>query len=392
MFSLKLTRWLLGYVQFLVIGGSPERFLNYCARAGIYLWDIRGGKNCGACVAAGHYRELRVCARRAGSKLKAVKRHGFPFATMGIRKRKGILAGSVLFAVVIGLLSMHVWCIEVVGNTTIPTADIKSELANMGITTGVMKSQIEPQMLQQALMLKFPQVGWLSVNTRGSTAEVRLQEKVERPPLEVKDVRPCNIKAAATGQILALEVYTGTSQVKEGDAVVEGQLLISGVVEDDKGFSSLKHAAGKIIAETNRTFTTEVALKRSVIEQTGRTVTQRSLNFLGARVPLSFVIRPDGNFRAEGVFTELKLMNAVLPLSLYEENWIEEHSVNVTLTREQARREAEEQMGQKLREELGDAKIISRSGSDNIADSKLIYTEIVKSEQNIAQESEILIN
>lgn len=389
--SLQLTRWLLGYAQFSVIGGSPERFLNQCARSGIYLWDIRGGKNCGACVAAGKYRELRVCARRAGSKLKVSKKRGFPFATMGIRKRKGILAGAAVFALVIGLLSMHVWCIEVVGNTTIPTDEIKTELTEMGITAGVMKSQVNPQMVQQALMLKFPKVGWLSVNTRGCTAEVRLQEKVERPPLEVKDTRPCNIKAAATGQILSLEVYAGTPQVKEGDAVVEGQLLISGVVEDDKGLTSLKHAAGKIMAETSRTFTTEVELKRTVTAPTGQTVTQRSLNFFGACVPLSLIGKPEGNYRAEGVYTELKLMNSVLPIRLYEENWVEEHTVNVTLTREQARKEAEEQMKQKLQQELGDAKIISANSSDSVTGSKLIYTEIVKSEQNIAQESEILI-
>ncbi len=391
MFSLKLTRWLLGYVQFCLIGGSPERFLNACARAGIYLWDIRGGQNCGARVAAGSYRDLRACARRAGSKLKLEKKFGFPFATKGIRKRKGVLAGAAVFALIVGLLSMHVWCIEVVGNTTIPTAEIKAELAEMGITTGVMKSQVNPQMLQQALMLKFPQVGWLSVNTRGCTAEVRLQEKVERPPIAVKDTRPCNIKAAATGQIVFMEVYIGTPQVKEGDAVVEGQLLISGVVEDAAGASFLKRASGKIIAATNRTFTTEVELKRSVVMPTGKSVTQRSMNFFGARVPLTLVGKPDGNYRAEGVFTELKLMNSVLPVSLYEENWIEEHTVDVTLTREQAREEAQEQLKRKLQQELGDAKIISTSESDKVSGSKLIFTENVKCEQNIAQESEILI-
>ena len=391
MLSLKLTRWLMGYAQFSVIGGSPEKFLNQCARNGIYLWDIRGGKNCGACVAAGKYRVLRGCARRAGLRLKVGKRHGFPFATMGIRKRRGILAGALVFVAVLGLLSMRVWCIEIVGNDSIPTAQIKAELAGMGVTTGTMKSKLEPQMIQQSLMLKFPQVGWMSVNTRGCTTEIRLQEKAERPPMETKDTRPCNIKASATGQIIFLEAYAGTAQVKEGDAVVEGQLLISGVVEDEKGTVTLKHAAGKIIAETSRTFTEEVELKRSVIEQTGQAVTQRSLNFFGARVPLSFVGKPTGNYRAEGTFTEIKLMNSILPVSLYEEKWVEEHTVNITLTREQARKEAEKQMKQKLDRELNGAKVISAVGNDNIIDSRLIYTEIVKCEQNIAQESEILI-
>ncbi len=391
MLSLKLTRWLMGYARFSVVGGSPERFLNQCARSGIYLWNIRGGRDCGACVAAGKYRELRPCARRAGAKLKVSRRYGFPFATMGIRKRRGILAGAVLFAVVVGLLSMHVWYIDVVGNSTISTAEIKTELAQLGIAPGAMKSKMDPKLLQQALMIKFPGVSWLSVNTRGCTAEVRLQEKAERPPMETTDVKPCNIKAAATGQIVSMEVYTGTAQVKEGDAVVEGQLLISGVVEDENGATVLKHAAGRIMAETNRTFTTEVELKRSVIQRTGQVVTQRSFNFFGARIPLTFVSRPNGSYRAEGAYTEVKLMNSVLPLSLYEENWVEEHTVNITLTTEQARKEAEKQMKQKLEQELSGAKITEASSSDQTVGSKLIYTEVVKCEQNIAQESEILI-
>jgi similar to stage IV sporulation protein len=391
MISLSLTRWLLGYARFSVIGGSPERFLNHCARSGINLWDIRGGKQPGACVAAGRYRFLHACARKAGSKLKVREKHGLPFATMGVRKRRGILAGAALFVAIIYVLSLHVWCIEVSGNTTIPSQAIEAELAELGVTSGTLKKNVEPLMLQQKLMLKFPQISWLSVNTRGCNAEVSLQEKTERPQLIIKDNRACNIKAASTGQIISLEVYTGTAQVKEGDAVVEGQLLISGVVENDQGISRLEHASGKIIAETTRTMTAEVELKRSVIQPTGKVVTRRSFHFFSACVPLTLISKPTGDYRAEGTNTEIKLMNSVLPIRLYEENWIEQYTAAVTLTREQALKEAEKLMTQKEKDELKDAKIISRNVSDKIVGSKLIYTSLVKCDENIARESEILI-
>ena len=391
MISLNLTRWLLGYARFSVIGGSPERFLNHCARSGINLWDIRGGEHCGACVAAGHYRSLRACAHKAGSKLKVYERHGFPFATKEIRKRHGILAGAVLFVAVMCLLSMHVWSIEVSGNTTIPTQKIKAELAEMGITCGTLKKNVDSQMLQQKLMLKFPQIGWLSVNTRGCTTEVSLEEKTERPQMKPIENRVCNIKAASTGQIISMEVYIGTPHVKEGDAVVAGQLLISGVVEDELGFSTLKHASGKIIAETSHTLTTEVELKQNVTQQTRHVVTRRSFSFFGACIPLTFVSKPTGSYKAEGVHTEIKLMNSILPISLYEENWIEQYTAAVTLKREQALKEAQTLMAQKQKEELKDAKIISQSASEKIVNSKLVYTVLVKCEENIAQESEIII-
>jgi similar to stage IV sporulation protein len=391
MISLKLTRWLLGYARFSVRGGSPERFLNQCARNGINLWDIRGGGNCGACVVAGSYRLLRSCARKAGCRLKVEERHGFPFATKGIRKRRGLLVGAALGAAVIGLLSMNVWSIEVSGNTTIPTQTIKNELAAMGVVCGTPKRYVDPQMLQQRLMLKFPQIAWLSVNTIGCSAEIRLQERTEKPLIQEKEYTVCNIKAAATGQIVSLEVYTGTAQVKEGDAVVEGQLLISGVVENDLGVPSLRHAAGKVIAETTRTMTEEVALKRTEIKPTGRVVTQRSFNLFGIRIPLTLAGKPNGNYEAEGLLTEVRLMNSVLPMSLYEQKWVEHDSYSYTLNRDQAIQLAEEQIKQRLQSELKDVQVVSQSATDQIKDSKLIYTVNLKCRENIAQESEILI-
>lgn len=390
MFSLELTRWLMGYVQFAVIGGSLERFLNQCARSGIYLWNIRTGEHWGASVTAGSYRSLRCCARKAGCRLKILKRRGLPFATMGIRRRKGLVVGAVAFAAVILVLSMHVWCVEVVGNHTISAIDMTEELSSLGVRPGTPKRDVNPQLLQQSLMLKFPQASWLSVNTRGSLVQIRLEEKTEKPPAVTQDVRPCNIKSAATGQIISIDVYTGTPQVKEGDAVVEGQLLISGVVENEAGVTSLKHAAGKVMAETTRSMVAEIPLKRSVVQPTGNVVTRRSLNFMGARIPLTFTTKPDGNYRPEALYTKLRLMNSILPVSLYEENWIEEQNVNVTLTREQALKEAQQQIEQKEKE-MKDAQILSSSASDKISDSKLIYTVLVKCRENIAQESEILI-
>ena len=392
MVSLRLTRWLMGYVRFSVIGGSPERFLNHCARSGINLWDIRGGADCGACVAAGRYRELRPCARHANAKLKVGGRYGLSFATRGIRKRRGLVVGTLVFMAVLYLLSARLWSIEVKGNTTIPTGQIEEELKELGVVPGTLKSKIEPQILQQKLMLKFTQIGWLSFNTHGCTAEVQLKEKIDRPQIIAQDNQKIyNIKAAQTGQILSMEVYTGTAMVKEGDAVVKGQLLISGVVEDDEGKSTLRGASGKIIASTARTLTTEVERKRRVSGPTGQVVTRRSLNLFGVRVPLSLVEKPIGDYKTEGIHTDLKLMNSVLPISVYAEKWSEQQTVDVTLTKEQALVEAKKQMAQKQKEELGDAKIVSMNPSEQIDGSKLLYRELVKCEENIAQESEIII-
>ncbi|MCI1982943.1 MAG: sporulation protein YqfD, partial [Oscillospiraceae bacterium] len=70
MISLQLTRWLIGYVRFSVLGGNPERFYSLSAHSGAVLWNISACSKSGACVAARRYRSLRSCARRAGCRLR----------------------------------------------------------------------------------------------------------------------------------------------------------------------------------------------------------------------------------------------------------------------------------------------------------------------------------
>ncbi len=89
--------------------------------------------------------------------------------------------------------------------------------------------------------------------------------------------------------------------------------------------------------------------------------------------------------------TDLKLMNSVLPLSVYEEKWTEQKTEDIKLTREQAIEEAKKQIQNMQKEQLKDVKITEAKSTDKITDSKLIYTVYMKCEENIAQESEILI-
>lgn len=386
----RIVRWILGYVRFTIRGGSEERFLNQCARRGVYLWEITAGDGAGACVAAGGYRYLRPCARKAGCRLRVRSRRGLPFVTMKFRRRPGLWAGAAVFLLVIKLLSLHVWTVRVTGNTSVPAAAIESELAADGLYSGAWKNGIDPMALQEKLMLKFPEIGWTSVNTLGCVTEVRLQEKKDRPEIVAQD-QICNIKAAATGQILSIEVYAGTPLVKKGDAVVEGQLLVSAVVEDKYGVGTLKHASAKIIAETTHTFTTQVPVDRKDWLPTGVTVTRRSLSLFGAKLPLTLVGKPKGVYRAQAVKSDVALFGTVLPLSVYEETWTQVQARNTTLTKQQALDEAKKQIEASEKTTLAGAKILSSTWKDSVEDRKLICTATVKCEENIAKESEILI-
>lgn len=390
MFSLKIVRWLLGYAKFSVRGGSPERFYNYCTRRGICLWNILGRRQGGACVAARSYRTLRLCARKAGCKLAVCEKHGLPFLMLRTKKHRGLFAGAAVFIVILYLLSVRIWCVQVTGNSQIKTAEIESALKSEGLYSGALKKGADPGLIEQKIMLKFPQIGWMSVNTQGCIAEICLEEKTDSPDIVPKD-KICNIKASATGQILSAQVYAGTLLVKKGDAVVQGQLLVSAVVEDSFGGSTLKHAAAEITAETSRTFTAEINLKQRKSEPTGKIVTRRNLDFFGARLPLSFEKKPCGEYRVTAQRTGVKMFGTLLPVGIYEERWTETRGEDFVLTKEQAHAEAGRKLEEMERNELRGVKVVSVDADETVKDGKLIYTAKLKCEENIAEESEIFI-
>lgn len=376
MVVLHALRWVMGTVRF-SIHGAPEPFLNQCARSGISLWNIEKKEDFTACILAGGYRHLLPSARKTKCVLK-------------VRERRGLVVGAILAFLLVQILSLHVWSVEVSGNVGIPTAQIESVASELGLKPGVWKKDIQAKLLQEQLMNAFPQTSWLSVNTSGCLIRIELEELSEKPDLEANK-RACNILAKATGQILYMEVYAGTPEVKEGDAVVEGQLLLNAVVEDTYGGNTLKHAAGKIIAATQHTFTTQVEMQKEIAQETGHIVTRRSATVFGLRIPLSFTGKPDGTYRLEAEQVRLKVMDSLLPVSFYKENWIEEMRQVVPMSQEEALQKAREEVAIQQKEQLGDATITAQQETVEVRDGVLYYRVDVNCEENIGVESEVFL-
>ena len=389
MVVLHALRWVMGTVRF-SIHGAPEPFLNQCARSGISLWNIEKKGDFTACILAGGYRHLLPSARKTKCVLKVRERRGLPFRLAFLRRRKGLVVGAILAFLLVQILSLHVWSVEVSGNVGIPTAQIESVASELGLKPGVWKKDIQAKLLQEQLMNAFPQTSWLSVNTSGCLIRIELEELSEKPDLEANK-RACNILAKATGQILYMEVYAGTPEVKEGDAVVEGQLLLNAVVEDTYGGNTLKHAAGKIIAATQHTFTTQVEMQKEIAQETGHIVTRRSATVFGLRIPLSFTGKPDGTYRLEAEQVRLKVMDSLLPVSFYKENWIEEMRQVVPMSQEEALQKAREEVAIQQKEQLGDATITAQRETVEVRDGVLYYRVDVNCEENIGVESEVFL-
>ncbi|WP_295631997.1 sporulation protein YqfD [uncultured Intestinimonas sp.] len=298
-----IINFLRGSVLFTVTGAFPERFLNLCAQAGVGFWDLEWLDP--------HTLRLRVSrrdARRVGPLAEKVlcearaRRHlGFPYFLAGFRKRYALLLGLALSLAAVCLLSRFVLTIEVSGNKTVSTAAILTELSRQGVRVGAYGPGLDVRRISQESLLRLDGLAWMSINLHGTRAEVLVREKLPEP--EVRDEStPANVVAQADGVILDLEVLDGQAAFREGEAVLRGEVVISGTMDlREPEYSAvdagqrLVHARGNVWARTYRTLTAQIPLEAQVKRYTGEEEIQWSLLALGRTVNF---------FGKGGVFSE----------------------------------------------------------------------------------------
>ncbi len=395
MFVLTMIRWFVGYVIFTVEGNGQERFVNLCARFGFTVWNIRRKERFFVCVSRTKYKMMKNLAKQTGVKIRVYKKRGLPFVLHKFRNWKSMLAGLAVFAALLCFLSTRVWSIQVQGNQTLHTELLLLTAEEVGLKEGMAKSKLDILSVQNRLMTAYPEIAWISLNTRGSAVTVMIGEKEDKPDIWNSDKKVMNLKAARDGQIVRMEVTHGTPQVKVGDGVAQGQLLVSGITET-KYDNLFTRATAKIIARTKHTYEIKIPLEQEEKTPTGSVIYRRALRLFGVTVPITFETEPENSdsfvYEKDLSVYRAKAGSTNLPATVYQEAWTEYAVSRVRLTEEQALQKAEEELEKQQKEALGqEAQIISTDIRHTIENGQLILRAVSVWEENIAQESEIYV-
>ncbi|OUN84190.1 sporulation protein [Flavonifractor sp. An52] len=289
---LRLVNALRGSVRLEVEGAFPERFLNLCAQRGILFWNVEWMEAT----------RLRLTVTRRGSRQAAALgertlctvtpagRSGMPYFLARFKKRYAFWVGMGLSMAAVCVLSSFVLTIEVKGNTTVPTAQILTELRRQGLGIGTFGPGLDERTVGNKVLLQLPQLSWLSINLYGTRAEVLVREAVEAPEL-VDAQEYGSVVARASGIVTRVEALTGEAVVKVGDTVLEGETLISGTVHLEGPAYSDKpeigqiqvRASGRVYARTWRTMAAQLPLEAQVKRYTGEETNLWSVTALGRR-------------------------------------------------------------------------------------------------------------
>ncbi|WP_027717889.1 sporulation protein YqfD [Desulfovirgula thermocuniculi] len=353
MFLFRLANFLVGYVTLALRGEAPEKLINMATARGIFLWDIyrTGSQEVRVKVRLSAVWPFLHLARLARCRFHVVGRAGLPFLWLRLVRRKGLLLGGVLFVTGLYILGSFVWSVDVTGNRRLAAQEVLEAAREAGLRQGVPRWSLDAAAVERALLERLPDLSWAGVYVRGTRVTVEVVEKVL--PGERRQVF-AHVVAKKSGLVKEVLVQSGHPLVKEGDTVVPGQILISGIIppsreEESAGSPSPRHptcvrAAGMVRARVWYEGYGEALLKESGQRPTGRRAVRACIK-VGEREIILAGPR-DVPFALYEASTTVKSLpgwrNLYLPVELVICSFNEMESYTVTRSRSEARQLAGE--------------------------------------------------
>ena len=385
MLLVSLKNALFGTAKVKIPASSLTNALNICMKYRLpYLGFEQDGENAAFKMSLFSYR--RLSAYLTESKIEhSVKIGGLPALFMRYGKRYGLLAGLLISAVLIHTSGQTVWDVRVTGNKLLTESDVERELRAAGFGVGCRKNERDVDEISNEVLLASDDIAWLSINYLGSIANVQIREKQKEG--DSVSAEPSNIVASRDGIIDRVSVLRGRAAVTEGDAVREGELLISGVVEDKHGGDREEAALGEVFAVTNRVFEIKIPLKYEETKPSKPILIKKSLNFFGKNI-----IFYKKNCNSEDFCVTIKRENVPphfglpsLPVSVVSEYGQNEEKSTLTRSGEKASELAFFELNKRLASELPHADILKKDIKTDVTDTEVVLIcEIVCSE-NIAK-------
>lgn len=264
-------KYLIGYVRVIVEGYYIERFINICTNNNILIWNLKREKNIRLYLNIGinDFRKLSSICKKTKCRVKIESKHGIPFLLNKYRKRKIFVALLVTIAASIFLSSHYIWNIEIIGEDGYEFENIIQDVNEAGLKVGKIKSKVDTKDVIDKLRLKRDDLAWAGIELKGTNAIVKLV-KADQSPNIVDESEYCNIVANKSGLVTKISAQNGTAQVKEGDVVQQGTVLIQGIMEGKYTEPRYVHATGEIQAKVWYTKSKKFFLNQEETVKTGK--------------------------------------------------------------------------------------------------------------------------
>ena len=263
----RLDEFIFGYSKGKVREGESARLVNTLLRLGICSGITPGGEFT--------LRQKDKARFMAFARGRIHIELGEPLGLYGfalrMRRSYGFFLALFLMCAIFFLTNSLVWDVRVSGNELLSEYEVEDALSEMGFCVGTRWRKLDKNATEASLLRAYPEIAWISINRRGTVAYIEL---IESENVGVKEHTPptcSNIVADRDCVIEEITVKSGEAVVKVGDVVKAGDVLISGVIDNEAGVrfcraegSVRASSVTEIVAEAPREVSERVALKERI--------------------------------------------------------------------------------------------------------------------------------
>lgn len=390
-----LWNYLNGYVIVAVKGITVERFLNMATYKNILIWDIHY-KNGETFMKVGvkDFKKLKSISKKTNCKCKIAKKYGAPFFIYRYRKRKILFFGIPFFVAFLYFLTSFIWAVDIIGYNKIEYQKLQEELYNNGLSIGTFKHTINKRLVEDEMLNSFNDISFININVIGTRAIVTIAENI--PEIEILDrTTPTNLIASKGAIIQSVFVASGEPKVVPGDVVIDGDILISGILQDEniEGATYLIHASGEINAHVYYKLNFIVPRSYTVRQYTGRTRNTFEISLLGYNINFPNIRR---NFNNYDTITSRAMLNFgydyPLPFILITHNNIEYNPQNNFRDAYEIEKLAHIKINEAITNNFPiEVDIVNVQKVLETVDQGLLVTAIITTLENIAIEEPLII-
>ena len=355
-----LFSYLLGYLKISVEGYYIERFINICKTNNITIWNLKRKENIELelNIRISEFKKVCKVAKQTRCKMKIKRKKGFPFLLHKYKKRKIFVLFLLIMIIIITLSSNFVWNVEIKEENGQQLENIEEDIKKAGLETGKLKNNINMKEVINKIMLKRKDIAWIGIELKGTNAIVKIVKADEKPEIVDQD-EYCNIVSNKSGIITKISAQNGTANVKIGDTVKEGDILINGWLEGKFTGIRYVHAKGEIEAKVWHTKSKKINYNFTQKQETGNIENKYSIkinnfriNFLKrlSKFEIYDTIETDSKFR---IFSDF-----YLPISVVKTTFKEKENYTQKYTLEEAKTLGIEELQEELKKEIKDEKKI----------------------------------
>ncbi len=346
--------YIIGYLKISVEGYYIERFINICKNKNITIWNLKRNKSIILMfnIRIKEFRDMCKIAKKTNCKVKILSKNGLPFLMNRYKKRKIFIFLLLLIICFIWISSMFVWNVDIIEENNQELVDIRNDIEEAGLKSGVLKQKVNTKEIINKLRLKRNDIAWMGIELKGTNAIIKLVKADDKPDI-IDTNEYCNVISDKTGIITKINAQNGTANVKVGDTVKTGDVLINGWMEGKYTGLRYVHAKGEIEAKVWHTKKKKIPYTLTQTRETGNVQEKYSLKINNFEINFS---KKYSNFKIyDTIETDSKFKifsDFYLPISIVKTTYKEMEEYTKKYTIEEAKKLGIEELERELDKEI----------------------------------------